>query len=129
VKVLVTGSSGLVGSEAVEYFDRRGHKVSGIDNNMRREFFCAEGDTTWNLRRLMSVTRAFEHLPIDIRDRARVFEVFKSRRFDLIIHCAAQPSHDRAATIPLVDFDVNAVGTVNLLEATRQHCTGVPFAS
>ena len=128
MKVLVTGSSGLVGSEAVEYFDRRGHKVSGIDNNMRREFFGAEGDTTWNLRRLMSVTRAFEHLPIDIRDRARVFEVFKSRRFDLIIHCAAQPSHDRAATIPLVDFDVNAVGTVNLLEATRQHCTGVPFA-
>lgn len=128
MKILVTGCSGLVGSEAVEYFDRQSHRITGIDNNMRREFFGAAGDTTWNLRRLVSVTRGFEHLDVDIRDRARVFEVFKNHRFDLVIHCAAQPSHDRAAAIPLVDFDVNAVGTLNLLEAARQHCTDAPFA-
>ena len=127
MNVLVTGSSGLIGSEAVEHFDRRGHRVWGIDNNMRREFFGAPGDTTGNLRRLQSVTRAFEHLDVDIRDRARVFDVFKAHRLDLVVHCAGQPSHDRAATIPLVDFDVNAVGTLNLLEAARQHCAEAPF--
>ena len=127
MNILVTGSSGLVGSEAVEHFDRHGHRVWGMDNNMRREFFGDAGDTTWNLRRLVSVTRAFEHLDVDIRDRARVFDVFKARRFDLVVHCAGQPSHDRAATMPLVDFDVNAVGTVNLLEAARQHCADAPF--
>jgi len=127
VNVLVTGSSGLVGSEAVEHFDRHGHRVWGIDNNMRREFFGAAGDTAWNLRRLVSVTRAFEHLDVDIRDRARIDDLFKAHRFDLVVHCAAQPSHDRAATIPLADFEVNAVGTITLLEAARQHCADAPF--
>jgi len=127
VNILVTGSSGLIGSEAVEHFDRQGHRVWGIDNNMRREFFGPAGDTTWNLRRLVSVTRGFEHLDVDIRDRPRVFDVFKAHRFELVVHCAAQPSHDRAATMPVVDFEVNAVGTLNLLEAARQHCADAPF--
>ncbi len=127
MKILVTGSSGLIGSEAVEYFDGRGHDVYGVDNNMRQELFGPAGDTTWNLRRLAGVTRRFVHLDLDIRDRARVFDLFKTRPFELIIHCAAQPSHDRAADLPLVDFDVNATGTVNLLEATRQHCPEAVF--
>ena len=120
MKVLVTGSSGLIGSEAVAHFDRAGHQVFGADNNMRREFFGPGGDTLWNLERLRQSTKHFTHVTLDIRDRQRVLEFFKAERFDLIIHCAAQPSHDKAKEIPLIDFDVNAVGTLNLLEATRQ---------
>jgi len=121
-KVLITGSSGLIGSEAVEYFDRQGHDVVGIDNNMRRVFFGAPGDTAWNLERLRKVTSQFEHRDLDIRDRAGLFALFKEIRFDAILHCAAQPSHDKAREIPLVDFEVNALGTVNILEALRQFC-------
>ena len=127
MKVLVTGSSGLIGSETVEHFDRQGHDVFGLDNNMRREFFGPGGDTTWNLRRLQEVVRSFSHLDVDVRNRHAVFELFKGRRFDLIVHCAAQPSHDRAGAIPLIDFDVNAVGTLNLLEAARLHCPDAVF--
>jgi len=127
MKILVTGSSGLIGSEAVEHFDRQDHLVLGIDNNMRREFFGPQGDTTWNLRRLKESTRRFRHLDLDIRSREHVSELFRQERFDIIIHCAAQPSHDRAGSIPVVDFDVNAVGTVNLLEATRQNCPEAVF--
>lgn len=119
-KVLVTGSSGLIGSEAVEHFGRAGCQVHGIDNNQRREFFGPQGDTLWNLARLQASVKGFTHHAIDIRDRESINDLFSSYRFDLIIHCAAQPSHDRARDIPLIDFDVNAVGTVNLLEATRQ---------
>lgn len=120
MKVLVTGSSGLIGSEAVAHYDRTGHQVVGVDNNMRREFFGPGGDTLWNLERLRQTTRNFKHVTLDIRDREKILEFFKAERFDLIIHCAAQPSHDKAKDIPFVDFDVNAVGTLNLLEATRQ---------
>ena len=120
MKVLVTGSSGLIGSEAVLHFDRDGHQVFGIDNNLRREFFGPAGDTTWNLESLKKNTRQFTHLNLDIRDREKILALFQQERFDLIIHCAAQPSHDKAKDIPFVDFDVNAVGTLNLLEATRQ---------
>ncbi|HAV60888.1 MAG TPA: NAD-dependent epimerase [Verrucomicrobiales bacterium] len=127
MKVLVTGSSGLIGSEAVGILDQQGHEVWGMDNNQRREFFGPAGDTTWNLERLRKTTRSFHPSAIDIRDRAAVSDYFKANRFDLIIHCAAQPSHDRARDIPLVDFDVNAVGTLNLLEATRQHCPEAVF--
>lgn len=127
MNVLVTGSSGLIGSEAVEYFDRQGHRVVGVDNNMRREFFGPEGDTTWNLERLRQVTRRFEHHDADIRDRERMRRLFRENRFGLIVHCAAQPSHDKAREIPLVDFEVNAVGTVNLLEAARQYAPEAPF--
>lgn len=127
LKVLVTGSSGLIGSEAVEFYDREGHHVFGVDNNMRAEFFGSQGDTTWNLQRLRDKTRNFQHCSIDIRDRTALFDLFQSNPFDLIIHCAAQPSHDKACQIPLLDFEVNALGTVNLLEATRLYCPEAVF--
>lgn len=118
--VLVTGSSGLIGSEAVEHYDRRGHRVIGVDNNMRRQFFGEAGDTHWNRDRLLAKTRQFIHFDLDIRDREAVDQLFSNYAFDLIIHCAAQSSNDKAREIPLIDFDVNAVGTMNLLEATRR---------
>jgi CDP-paratose 2-epimerase len=119
MKVLITGSSGLIGSEAVTYYDSHGHKVHGIDNNLRREFFGPLGDTRWNLERLRATTNNFRHHELDIRDRSSVLDLLKQERFDVIIHCAAQPSHDKAKEIPFIDFDVNAGGTINLLEATR----------
>jgi len=125
--ILVTGSSGLIGSEAVEYFDRQGHHVVGADNNMRRVFFGPPGDTLWNLERLKRITQRFTPTALDIRDREGVMAMFREHRFDLIIHCAAQPSHDKAADIALLDFEVNALGTVNLLEAARQHCREAAF--
>ncbi len=124
---LVTGSSGLIGSEAVEYFDRQGHRVTGVDNNMRREFFGAGGDTTWNLERLKKCTKHFEPYDLDIRDRIKIFDLFRTTRFDLIVHCAAQPSHDKAREIPLVDFEVNALATMYLLEAMRKHAPEAVF--
>src|SRR2546421_2331169 len=127
MKVLVTGSSGLIGSEAVEHFDRLGHEVVGVDNNMRRVFFGPAGDTLWNLQRLKAATKRFAHAALDIRDRTAIEELFRAQRFDLIVHCAAQPSHDKAREIPLLDFEVNALGTVNLLEATRQHSPEAVF--
>jgi CDP-paratose 2-epimerase len=127
LKVLVTGSSGLIGSEAVRFYDRAGHDVIGIDNNMRREFFGAMGDTTWNLRQLQQTTKRFRHFPTDIRDRTALQELFHAHQFQAVIHCAAQPSHDKAADDPIVDFDVNAVGTLNLLEATRKSAPEAAF--
>jgi CDP-paratose 2-epimerase len=126
-KVLVTGSSGLIGSEAVEHFDYQGCDVTGVDNNMRYTFFGAAGDTLWNLRRLKSVTKHFTHADLDIRDRTSIEDLFRRSRFDLVVHCAAQPSHDKAGDIPLIDFEVNALGTVNLLEATRRYCPEAVF--
>jgi CDP-paratose 2-epimerase len=125
--ILVTGSSGLIGSEAVEHFDRQGSVVHGIDNNMRQVFFGDPGDTTWNLERLRRTTKNFTHHSLDIRDRIGLESLFRARHFDLIIHCAAQPSHDKARDIPILDFEVNALGTVNLLEATRLHCPDAVF--
>src|SRR6185295_17162601 len=127
MRVLVTGSSGLIGSEAVLHYDRGGARVDGIDNNMRRDFFGEPGNTTWNLERLRGETRQFTHHDVDIRDRARVDRLFKANCYNLIIHCAAQPSHDLAAKRPFDDFDVNAGGTLNLLEATRRHCPDAVF--
>src|SRR6516164_8948659 len=125
--ILVTGSSGLIGSEAVEHFDRQGHEVHGSDNNMRAVFFGDQGDTTWNLERLRRLAKNFAHHNLDIRDRIALETLFHSHSFDLIIHCAAQPSHDKARDIPILDFEVNALGTVNLLEATRLHCPKAVF--
>lgn len=127
LKVLVTGSSGLIGSEAVRFYDGRGHAVVGVDNNMRRTFFGAGGDTRWNLSRLSETTRHFTHCDLDIRTREPLFALFAEHRFDLVIHCAAQPSHDKAGAIPLVDFEVNALGTMNLLEACRQESPEAAF--
>ena len=127
MKVLVTGSSGLIGSEAVAFYDAAGHEVVGVDNNMRAAFFGPKGDTTWNLERLRQATRRFSHRDLDIRDRDALDALFREQRFELIVHCAAQPSHDKARDIPLLDFEVNALGTVNLLEATRQLCPQAVF--
>lgn len=121
MRILVTGSSGLIGSEAVVHYDRLAHQVVGVDNNMRPVFFGPRGDTTWNRQRLLETTRHFQHVDLDIRDREGVFQLFQQHAFDLVVHCAAQPSHDKAAQIPLLDFEVNALGTLNLLEATRQY--------
>lgn len=127
MEVLVTGSSGLVGSAAVTHWDNMGADVVGIDNNMRQEFFGPQGSTLWNLRQLQSNTKRFQHCELDIRNRDAVTALFQKHSFELIIHCAAQPSHDKAREIPLVDFDVNAGGTINLLEATRVHAPDAVF--
>jgi CDP-paratose 2-epimerase len=121
MRVLVTGSSGLIGSEAVTYFDRRKAEVFGVDNNMRADFFGPGGDTDWNLSRLKATCSRFEHRSLDIRDRTAMERIVADTAPDLIIHCAAQPSHDLAKSRPFDDFDVNATGTLNLLEATRRH--------
>lgn len=126
-RVLITGSSGLIGSEAVTYFDKRGWEVHGIDNNMRRDFFGPDGDTTWNLKRIQAATRRFTHHALDIRDRQGILNIVAELKPHLIIHCAAQPSHDLAKNRPFDDFDINAVGTLNLLEATRRACPETPF--
>lgn len=127
MKVLVTGSSGLIGSAAVRFYDAMGAQVVGIDNDMRSVFFGAQGSTRWNLERLQSETKHFESVHMDICDREGVAELFKKYVFECVIHCAAQPSHDKAKDIPLLDFDVNAGGTINLLEATRQHAPEAVF--
>jgi CDP-paratose 2-epimerase len=118
--LLVTGSSGLIGSEVVNYFCSIGWDVHGIDNNMRAEFFGPAGDTRWNQQRLLSLHKTFRHHELDIRDRAMVETLVKGLRPAMIVHAAAQPSHDLAATRPFDDFDINAGGTLNLLEATRR---------
>src|SRR3989454_10973920 len=94
---------------------------------MRRVFFGPAGDTLWNLERLKRLTKRFTHAALDIRDRTGIEELLRIHRFDLIVHCAAQPSHDKAQEIPLLDFEVNALGTINLLEATRQFCPDAAF--
>lgn len=120
MRVLVTGSSGLIGSEAVTFFDNLGFDVHGVDNNMRMEFFGPKGDTRWNQQRLESSCSRFTHHELDIRNRKDVEDCFAKLKPELIIHAAAQPSHDLAASKPFEDFDVNAVGTLNLLEACRR---------
>jgi CDP-paratose 2-epimerase len=126
-RALVTGSSGLIGSEAVVFFEGRGFRVVGVDNNMRRDFFGDAGDTTWNLERLRRTVTRFEHRDLDVRDREALLRLVDEVRPDLIVHCAAQPSHDLAASRPFDDFEVNALGTLNLLEAARRSCPESPF--
>src|SRR3984957_3691550 len=125
-KLLVTGSSGLIGSEVVAFFCGQAWQVNGLDNNMRRDFFGPPGATSWNRKRLEQLA-GFRHYEGDIRDRTRVLEIVREIKPDAIVHAAAQPSHDLAASRPFDDFDVNAGGTLNLLEAARQVCSDVPF--
>jgi len=125
--VLVTGSSGLVGSEVAAYFSSQGWAVHGVDNNQRAVFFGPGGDTRWNQQRLAAQLRHFEHHELDVRDRDGVLALVASLAPDAIVHAAAQPSHDRAAAIPFDDFDTNATGTLNMLEAARRACPGSPF--
>jgi len=127
MKLLVTGSSGLIGSEVCTYFAKQGNIIHGVDNNERAVFFGPQGDTSWRLRELQNSIKDFSHHDLDIRERQRVLDLIKKIKPDAIVHTAAQPSHDKAASIPFDDFDVNAVGTLNLLEATRQFCSDSPF--
>jgi CDP-paratose 2-epimerase len=125
--LLVTGSSGLIGSEVCAYFADQGYTIHGVDNNQRAVFFGPDGDTRWNQKRLEASLPEFRHHELDIRDRAGVLQLIDDLRPAAIVHTAAQPSHDRAAAIPFDDFDTNAGGTLNLLEAARRFCPESPF--
>lgn len=126
---LITGSAGLIGSEAVAFFSRTFDLVIGIDNDMRQRFFGAEASTAWNRRRLEETFSNYRHYIIDIRDYRQLDALFREFASDitLVVHTAAQPSHDWAAREPITDFTVNANGTLNLLELTRQHCPEAVF--
>jgi CDP-paratose 2-epimerase len=126
-RCLITGASGLIGSEVATYFANLGLEIHGLDNNQRAVFFGPQGDTRWNQQRLVQTLPGYQHHEIDVRDRSGVLELVRSVRPDVIVHAAAQPSHDRAAAIPFDDFDTNAVGTLNILEAARRTCPESPF--
>lgn len=128
--IVVTGSGGLIGSATVEHFAGLGYDVVGIDNNMRKRFFGEEGSTSWNIAHLSeSFQKRYAHHELDIRDRNSIDRLFrhKGRAIAMVVHTAAQPSHDWAAREPFTDFDINAVGTLNLLEATRHHSPEAVF--
>ena len=127
--VMVTGSAGLIGSEAVRFFAGKGYTVAGVDNDMRKYFFGDEASTDWSRKQLEQDVRGYKHHAADIRDEKAIRRIFAEYGSDiqLVVHTAAQPSHDWAAREPLTDFSVNAVGTLVLLEATRQHCPGAVF--
>jgi len=127
---IITGSAGLIGSEACLYFASQGLEIVGLDNDMRKVFFGTEASTEWNVSNLKNkLGSAYNHYSLDIRDRSGVLDLFKNygSAIKLIIHTAAQPSHDWAAKEPFTDFDINAVGTLNILEATRQVCPDAVF--
>jgi len=126
-KILITGSSGLTGSEVCRYLADQNYTIHGIDNNQRAIFFGEQGDTRWNQKRLEETLPDFSHHELDIRNRQAVIDLLKQLKPHVIVHAAAQPSHDRAPAIPFDDFDTNAVGTLNLLEAARQACPESPF--
>lgn len=126
-KILVTGASGLIGSAVCIHFHRLGCQVFGLDNNQRKCFFGEGGDTSLTRNWLQANLPGYVHTESDVRDRKAVLQLFSETRFDLIVHAAAQPSHDLAASIPFDDFETNAVGTLNVLEAARQHAKDAPF--
>lgn len=126
---IVTGSSGLIGSEAVKFFHAKGFDVVGIDSNMREYFFGKDGSVEWNTKQLTENLPNFTHFATDIRNETEINDIFNKygKHIEIVIHSAAQPSHDWAAKEPLTDFGVNALGTLNLLEATRKYCADAPF--
>tara|TARA_B100000767_G_C19762543_1_gene535894 strand:+ start:1359 stop:2402 length:1044 start_codon:yes stop_codon:yes gene_type:complete len=127
--VLITGSSGLVGSESVNFFSEKGFDVVGIDNNLRKFFFGKDGSTLWVKKSLLKNNKRFKHYNTDIRSYEALEKIFKKykKKISLIIHCAAQPSHDYGKNYPLIDFEVNAKGTLNLLELTKKYCFDAKF--
>ena len=127
--VIITGSSGLVGSEAVDFFCKKGFDVIGIDNNLRKFFFGVDGSTKWVTNNLKKKNKNFIHFNVDIRNSSKLEKIFKKykKNISLIIHCAAQPSHDYGKDHPIIDFNVNATGTLNLLELTKKICPNSPF--
>lgn len=127
--VVVTGSAGLIGAETVRRFAREGFTIAGIDNDMRSYFFGPEGSTAWMSERLAAECPAYQHHNADIRNYSALEAIFEAHAGEiaLVVHTAAQPSHDWAAKEPITDFGVNAVGTINLLELTRKHCPDAPF--
>ena len=126
---LITGSTGLVGSESVNFFCDKGFDVVGIDNNMRKFFFGPDGSTDWVKHKLLKRNKKFKNFNIDIRNYNNLEKIFKiyKKKISLIIHCAAQPSHDYGKNFPIIDFNVNATGTLNLLELTKIYCPNSPF--
>lgn len=126
---LITGSSGLIGSETAKFVHEKGMDVVGIDNNLRKYFFGEDGSTEWNTQQLKGTLKRFTHHAIDIRDDKSVFALFErlGKNIALVVHTAAQPSHDWAAREPLTDFSVNAQGTLVMLEATRKFCPDAVF--
>ncbi|TBR58668.1 NAD-dependent epimerase [Westiellopsis prolifica IICB1] len=126
---IITGSAGLIGSEAVRYFAHLGLHIVGIDNDMRKFFFGEEASTEWNRKRLEAEFKEYEHYNVDIRDYSKIADIFQhfGKNISLIIHTAAQPSHDWAANDPFSDFSVNANGTLNMLQATREYCPETVF--
>ncbi|MDO8650410.1 MAG: NAD-dependent epimerase/dehydratase family protein [Candidatus Berkelbacteria bacterium] len=128
MKALITGSAGLIGSEAAKFFAKKGFEIIGIDNNMRRYFFGEEASTDWNRQKLEEQLKgSYTHYAADIRDNDAISKIFKKHKFDLIIHTAAQPSHDWAAREPFTDFTINANGTLVMLENMRQYCPEAVF--
>lgn len=125
--VLVTGSAGLIGSEAVRFFANKGFKVIGIDGDLRKYFFGPAASTLWNKNKLKKEVKDYVHINADIRNQKKIEEIFKNNKIDLIIHAAAQPSHDWAAKEPLTDFTINALGTLIFLEAFRKYAPGAIF--
>jgi len=126
-KILITGSGGLIGSEAVNHYCEKGFEVIGIDNDMRAYYFGEEGSTKENVIKSINLYKNYKHFQVDIRDKVKIEEIFKQFKFDLIIHTAAQPSHDWAAKEPLTDFTVNAEGTLLLLENFRKYSPEATF--
>jgi CDP-paratose 2-epimerase len=127
MKILITGSSGLIGSEVASYFASTANEVYGVDNNQREIFFGSSGSTRWVENKLRNQFPNYIHNEIDIRDRNAILELVKKVRPDAIVHAAAQPSHDKAAEIPFDDFETNALGTLNILEASRRFSKDAPF--
>ena len=127
--VLITGSNGLVGSESVSFFSNKGFDIIGIDNNLRSFFFGKQASTLWVKNKLLKENRRFKHRNIDIRNYQKLEKIFKKYRKNIlmIIHCAAQPSHDYGKNFPIIDFNVNALGTLNLLELVKIYCPDSPF--